>query len=408
MKLLAIDTSGLVCSVAVTEDGCLRALYSIQHRTTHSQILLPMVQDIREKLSLEMKGLDAIAVAAGPGSFTGLRIGAATAKALCLALEVPLIPVPTLEAMAYRLWGTEGRIVPMMDARRGQVYAGCYRCPAAADTGALPQVLLSGGVRQVEELAEALNRDEEPLVFLGDGVPVYREKLASLLHGPWTAAPLHRDRQSADALAALAEARVEALGEAAYTDADRFTPDYMRLSQAERQALEGKLSGGKAGTAGAKPEVRYRTRLITPADLPEASALERACLGQEAWSGAQLAEAADREDTIYLVTQPDQADNEIIALCGIRNVAGVGEITNVCVAEAHRGHHVARKMLSQLLERARGLGIHAYTLEVRSGNKAAIALYEGLGFVPEGTRPGFYTNPTEDAAIYWLRERGNP
>ena len=124
MKLLAIDSSGLVASVAVATEDALLAEYTINYKKTHSQTLLPMLAEIVRMVEADMSEIDAIAVAAGPGSFTGLRIGSATAKGLGLALDKPIVPVPTLEGLAYNLSGTDRLICPMMDARRNQVYTG--------------------------------------------------------------------------------------------------------------------------------------------------------------------------------------------------------------------------------------------------------------------------------------------
>ena len=94
---------------------------------------------------------------------------------------------------------------------------------------------------------------------------------------------------------------------------------------------------------------------------------------------------------------------EIIGAAGVRNIVGTGEITNVMITPMYRGRGIARQMLTDLLDRGRKLGADDFTLEVRAGNEPAIKLYESLGFVSEGIRPGFYRNPTEDAVIYWLR-----
>ena len=124
MKILAIDSSGLTASAAVTENGILTAEYTVNYKKTHSQTLLPMNDEISRMIELDLNTLDAIAVAGGPGSFTGLRIGSATAKGLGLALGKPLIAVPTADALAFNLYGAAGVICPMMDARRSQVYTG--------------------------------------------------------------------------------------------------------------------------------------------------------------------------------------------------------------------------------------------------------------------------------------------
>ena len=127
MRVLALDSSGIVASVAVVEDDTLVAEYTVNYKKTHSQTLLPMLDEIEKMTELDLDTIDAIAVAAGPGSFTGLRIGSATAKGLGLALDKPLVGIPTVEALAYNLYDVNGLICPIMDARRKQVYTGIYR-----------------------------------------------------------------------------------------------------------------------------------------------------------------------------------------------------------------------------------------------------------------------------------------
>ena len=127
MRILALDSSGLVATVAIVEDEQTVAEYTVNYKKTHSQTLLPMLDEIVKMTEYDLNTIDAIAVAGGPGSFTGLRIGSATAKGLGLALDKPLIHVPTVDGMAYNLFGCKGLICPMMDARRNQVYTGIYR-----------------------------------------------------------------------------------------------------------------------------------------------------------------------------------------------------------------------------------------------------------------------------------------
>ena len=126
MKILALDSSGLVASVAVMEDENMLAEYTMNYKKTHSQTLLPMLDEMAKMIDLDLNTVDAIAVAGGPGSFTGLRIGSATAKGLGLALKKPLISIPTVDGLAYNLCGTEKIVCPLMDARRNQVYTGIY------------------------------------------------------------------------------------------------------------------------------------------------------------------------------------------------------------------------------------------------------------------------------------------
>ena len=133
MKILALDSSGNVASIALLEDDVLKAEYTIDYKKTHSQTLLPMLDELKRMTELDLESIDAIAIAAGPGSFTGLRIGAATAKGLALALEKPIVPVPTTEGLAYNLYGHNGVICPIMDARREQVYTGLYGFISASE-----------------------------------------------------------------------------------------------------------------------------------------------------------------------------------------------------------------------------------------------------------------------------------
>lgn len=230
MKILALDSSGLVASVAVVEDDVLLAEYTVNYKKTHSQTLLPMLDEAAKMIELDLKTVDAIAVAAGPGSFTGLRIGSATAKGLGLALGKPLVHIPTVDALAYNLYGCSDLICPIMDARRSQVYTGIYQFE-----GEQFRILREQTPLAVKELADILNEMGREVVFLGDGVPVYRQMLSGLLQVPFRFAPAHMNRQRASAVAALAEQYVI---EGRTETAAEHAPDYLRLSQAERERAE--------------------------------------------------------------------------------------------------------------------------------------------------------------------------
>lgn len=244
MKILALDSSGLVASVAVTENGVLTAEYTVNYKKTHSQTLLPMLQTVREMLELSLDTIDAIAIAAGPGSFTGLRIGSATAKGLGLALEKPMIEVSTLAGLAYNLWGSDKLICPIMDARRGQVYTGVYTFERAKEAGVGDHMAAATGLRMgtvlsdravdIEELIRQLNALGREVIFLGDGVPVFLERIADLIRVPCSFAPAHLNRQRAAAIAALGE---QYYAEGRIVSADEHQPEYLRLSQAERERL---------------------------------------------------------------------------------------------------------------------------------------------------------------------------
>lgn len=234
MKVLAIDSSGLVATVAVVEDNELIAEYTTNYKKTHSQTLLPMLEHVKEMIDLDLNTIDYLAVAAGPGSFTGLRIGSATVKGLGLALNKPVVEVPTLEGLAYNLCGTDHLVCPLMDARRNQVYTGIYEFEAEEHTWQMKTVKEQCAV-DVAEIIEECNKLGRPVIFLGDGVPVYETKIAELCQVPYTFAPAGMNRQRAAAVAALA---VKYAGEGKVVSAAEHAPEYLRKSQAEREREE--------------------------------------------------------------------------------------------------------------------------------------------------------------------------
>ena len=230
MKILAIDSSSLVASVAVVEDDIMVAEYTINHKKTHSQTLLPMIDEISKMAETDLSNVDAIAVSGGPGSFTGLRIGSATAKGLGLVWNKPLVHVPTVDAMAYNLYGTDKLICPMMDARRNQTYTGIYEFVNGEFEILVEQCAIS-----VEELIDKINELGREVIFLGDGVPVFKDILDEKLTVAHSYAPAHMNRQRAGAVAVLG-GLYYANGK--YETAAEHEPNYLRQSQAEREAKE--------------------------------------------------------------------------------------------------------------------------------------------------------------------------
>ena len=234
MKILALDSSGLVAGVAVIQDEIMLASYTINYKKTHSQTLLPMLDQVCKMIELDMETIDAIAVAAGPGSFTGLRIGSATAKGLGLALDKPIVEIGTVEAIAYQLYGVEKIICPMLDARRNQVYTGLYTFENENGKSSFKTLLEQCAV-SVEEIIEKVNEMKKEVVFLGDGVPVYEETIRERVKVPYEFAPAYCNRQNAGALGTLACIYFK---KEQFVSAGEHKPEYLRMSQAERERLE--------------------------------------------------------------------------------------------------------------------------------------------------------------------------
>ena len=230
MKILAVDSSGLVASVAIVEDDTLVAEYTINYKKTHSQTLLPMLDEIVKMTETDLQSVDAIAVAKGPGSFTGLRIGAATVKGLALTLDKPVIGIPTVEGLAMNLYGADALICPLMDARRNQVYTGIYQFCDGELTVLEDQMAVG-----IDQIIQMLNERNQSVIFLGDGVSVYREIIEEKLMVPFSFAPAHQNNQRAGAVGVRAMSYYK---QDKTESADDFVPEYLRLSQAERERLK--------------------------------------------------------------------------------------------------------------------------------------------------------------------------
>ena len=206
MKILGIDSSGLVASAAIADEKNIIAEFTVNNKQTHSQTLLPMIEKVVDMSGIELEQIDAIAIAAGPGSFTGLRIGSATAKGIGLALKKPIVSVPTLEGIAYRVSVFDGLT--------------CLSEQKAVD---------------IHDILKELEEYDEKVIFLGDGVEVHRETIENELKNEFVFAPVHLSKQSAAAVAVLGSIYFEQ-GKA--ESADEHKPIYLRKSQAEREREE--------------------------------------------------------------------------------------------------------------------------------------------------------------------------
>ncbi len=235
MRILAIDSSSMVATVAVVTDEILNVEYTVHHKKTHSQTLLPMIDTICKMIELDLETIDAIAVAGGPGSYTGLRIGSATAKGFGLALNKPIIHVPTMDALAYNLFSSNYIVCPIMDARREQVYTGVYRFKGTEMESIKPQCIM-----MIRDLIYELDKIGMPVMFLGDGIESYRSIIEETMATEHHYAPPSMNRQKASSLASLAEVYLK---KGMIEKPEEHKPEYLRLSQAEwelKKKLEGK------------------------------------------------------------------------------------------------------------------------------------------------------------------------
>lgn len=233
MKTLALETSAKSVSVAVTENGTLLAQAYQDRGLTHSVTLMPLLDGMLKTAGLTLDDMDIIAVAQGPGSFTGIRIGVSAAKGLAWAKALPCCGVSTLEAMAYGVTDFEGVVVGAMDARRQQVYNALFR----TENGCVTRLCADRAVA-MELVAEELAAIPEPKLIVGDGAALLYDFLQKAGIGCRLSSPLHRQQSAAGV--ALAAEHLAAQG--LTCSAQELQPVYLRLSQAERERLARGLS----------------------------------------------------------------------------------------------------------------------------------------------------------------------
>lgn len=385
MRVLAIDSSGMTATVAVVEDTQTIAEYTVNFKKTHSQTLLPMIDTMGKMIELDLKSIDAIAVAGGPGSFTGLRIGSATAKGLGLALEKPLIHVPTVDGLAYNLYGCQDIICPIMDARRKQVYTGMYtfarrELEGSKETELVLDVLEAQNASPIEELIERLNIHGRQVVFLGDGVPVYQDVIKEKMRVPFSFAPASANRQRAAVVGALG---IQYYKEGRFETAMEHQPDYLRVSQAERERAEKER----------KAVVSIRQMKVE--DAAAIAEMEHQTFS-DAWSEKAILDTLRNPKTICLVAEKI---GKIVGYCIVYTADDEADIARIAVLKESRRFGIASELIHALDVICWENQIQIIMLDVRVSNEDARAFYEKHGFTQDGIRENYYKNPMEDAIL---------
>ena len=226
MNVLAVESSGMVAAVALAREGKLVGEYYLDHERTHSQHLMPLIDQLLYGVGIKLSDIDVFAASKGPGSFTGLRIGIATVKGLAQAVDKPVLGVATLDGLAYNLISREGLICPIMDARREQVFTSIYR--SKGDLKRLDDYMAI----PVVELIQKLKTYDEPVMFNGDGVAVYWDIIKAELGDKALMAPINLLTQRASSIACIALERFKSGDAQNYTE---LLPFYLRKSQAEQK-----------------------------------------------------------------------------------------------------------------------------------------------------------------------------
>ncbi len=232
MKILAIESSGEAASVAVVADQGLLGEYNLNYKKQHSVLLMPMIEELLKNLQLSVQELDGFVVSKGPGSFTGLRIGMATAKGLAMGTSKPCVSISSLDALADSIFTRDGIICAMMDALRGNVYCCLYRHTESGLTSLGDYMVIS-----LEELSELLKEYQEHIYFVGDGAALHKDYLKASISN-CILPPNHLNIPRASALGELG---LKALAKGIKDDINTSSPIYLRKPQAERE-YEKKMS----------------------------------------------------------------------------------------------------------------------------------------------------------------------
>lgn len=224
MNIVAIDTSGPLASCAVMKDGAIAHMIVMNQGLTHSETIMPALDDCMRAANIDCSQADVFAAVAGPGSFTGVRIGVCAAKGLAHAHNVPCVAIDALEALAMNVQYFDGIACPILDARRGQVY-----CAAFDMKNGMPERVLEDAAIEIDAFLDSLPEDRK-LFFLGDGLRVHAKHIAEKIGERAVIAPANMRELRADAACLLAAAKADE-----WKEAKLLTPIYLRIPQAERE-----------------------------------------------------------------------------------------------------------------------------------------------------------------------------
>ena len=433
-NILAIETTGKISSAALlTSDGQIFTARS-EDEMNHLRDLIPMIDSIMFEAKLNKNEPDVIAVSAGPGSFTGIRIGMSTAKALAQALDIPAAAVPTLAAFSFAEGITKDALIcPMMDARRERIYAGAFISDSAKHTLDAPDASsvdkateckesgisgilqkLDADVYEVTAFVEnavlaAIQLSIEKIVFCGDGAEKYKEyvDIASEKFTGKVEVLKADGRTVCQDAVFIAEAAAKGVKLVNYSELEAIylqRPEAERKLKANQLGLKKKISDNEEEIKELPSEDEKITyRIANLEDIAALSDLDKVCF-ERSWSKASYEEElCGKKDSLYAVAENEVG--EIIGLAGIIYIAGEGEIDRVAVNPLYRARGVGSHMIDILLEDAKKRAVSDITLEVREANRSAIVMYKKHGFNVEGKRQGYYSETGENALIMWRREK---
>lgn len=406
MSVIAIETTGEIASAALL-DGTGK-LYQMagEGRMDHLHGLMPMVKKLTEESGTSLDEVEMIAVSMGPGSFTGIRIGAASARTLAQVLDVPVAPVMTLDSFVYNDFGLDTDaeagtvIVPMIDARREQVYASAYMY------GSTEQLVSAGAwdaVEFLEKVRESVPDGTSRIIFCGDGSEAYAKKIeeAGFKGIEISTAAGESSRQNAASVLAAGTALRDSGKLCGYNDA---VPVYFRRAEAEQKRISGRLGLKKRVVKESGPVLEMppadgiiEYRMIGKEMINELAELDKLCFSDPWKARAFEGDFDGGRKAAY--AGAFNSRGELIGFAGLVYLLDEGDVNRVAVHPLYRAKGIGGRCLDMALGAAVSAGVNKVLLEVREANRSAISLYKDHGFRVISKRKGYYQDTGENALI---------
>ena len=374
MKILSIDTASSVCGVSIMENTNLICQLDCNTGTTHSEDLMPMIKDAFSKCNLSLKDIDLIVCDKGPGSFTGIRIGVATAKAFCDSFSINCVGISSLEALAYNI-KDDGLICSLIDCKNNNCYFALYKLEKDNYTE-----FVSPAANNIDDALEILGSFPNNIIFVGDGAVSYKDKILSK-SSEYKIANGNDNVLNSYSLGLAGLHKFSTC-----KDIDESTdilPLYLKKPQAQVQ-LEEKLKNID----------------IMPMTLDDFYAIENIFSSDfdAFWNANILKEELQSNSSKFLVAK---FKNEVIGFAGFKILVDEADIMNIAVKQSYRCNGVGSLLLKSLIDLFNSFHLHSLNLEVNEKNIVAIKLYKKFGFKEVSIRKNYYPDNSNAIIMKW-------
>ena len=364
MKILSIDTASNICGVSILEDSNLICKLDQDTGRTHSENLMPMIQQAFKESNLTLKDIDLLVCDKGPGSFTGIRIGVATVKAFHDSLAIPCIGISSLESLAYSI-KKDGFIISIIDCKNDNCYFALYELKNSKYTQILPPS--ADTITNALKICYQNCCNHTPITFVGNGSEIYKDLILHKFDNCTFANPENHVLNSyCVGLAGLDKWKEK--------KSEDLLPLYLKKPQAQRQLEE-----------------KSKNVEITPMTLEDFNEIANILVSDfdSFWNHTVLKEELTAENSNYIVAK---SNDEIIGFAGIKVMVDEADIMNIVVKKNFRNQGIGTSLLEKLINLSKELNLASITLEVMEENYPAIHLYKNFGFEKIGIRKNYYQN----------------